>query len=92
MARLDLLPKPDATGRRLQYDQGSSQSEIRCASAKWIARYRVKRALVLNPGTPVEISLRLLPFLNAQDLKLVADSGNLPDTLTKAAAGLRRRI
>ncbi len=32
-------------------------------SPRWISRYRVKKALVLNPYTPLGISLPLLGFL-----------------------------
>lgn len=57
-------------------------------SRRWIARYAVRRALVLNPGTPVQLSLRLLSFLLAPDLKLVDTTPSLPDELRRAARHL----
>jgi hypothetical protein len=38
----------------------------------WLARYAVKRALVLNPYTPGELAARLLPTLVLSDLRAVA--------------------
>lgn len=44
---------------------------------RWILRYGVRRALVLNPHTPDVISLQLLPHLTPADLALVARSADL---------------
>lgn len=60
------------------------------ASRRWIARYPVKRALVLNPYTPTDISLRLLGLLNDADLRLVQTSTTLPEVVREAAGRLRR--
>ena len=57
-------------------------------SQRWIARYRVKRALVLNPYTPSDIAARLLAFLARPDLRLVAESPTLPPQLREAAEHL----
>ena len=57
-------------------------------SRRWIPRYRVKRALVLNPYTPTDLSLRLLALLNAADLRLVRESPGLPLPLRQAASRL----
>lgn len=58
------------------------------AARKWIARYAVKRALVLNPYTPTDISLRLLSFLQRQDLRLIETSPSMPKPLRVAASQL----
>lgn len=55
---------------------------------RWITRYAVKRALVLNPYTPTDLALRLLAFLNRVDLRLVRDSPGLPLPLRQAASRL----
>lgn len=60
------------------------QREI-CASARWIKRYRVRRALVLNPYTPLDIGIRLLGFLTVGDLTLVRTSPMLSESLRRAA-------
>jgi hypothetical protein len=38
----------------------------------WLARYAVKRALVLNPYTPGDLAVRLLPTLAMNDLRALA--------------------
>lgn len=58
---------------------------------RWIARYAVKRALVLNPWTPTELAIRLLAFLNAQDLQLVLTSPTLSEAVREAAQRLAER-
>jgi hypothetical protein len=55
---------------------------------RWIARYAVKRSLVLNPYTPTELSIRLLGFLNRQDLNLVRTSPALPEVVRESALRL----
>ncbi len=51
----------------------------------------VVRNLLGNPKTPLDVSLPLLPRLNATDLKLLRVNKNVPDTLRTAAARLYRR-
>jgi hypothetical protein len=55
--------------------------------SRWLARYHVKRALVMNPWTPVELAVRLLPALVAADRRLVADDANLAPVVRQAARG-----
>lgn len=60
---------------------------------KWIQRYRVKRALVFNPNTPVEVSLSLLNSLVLGDIQEVARDANLnPDLRERARHILEKRI
>jgi hypothetical protein len=54
---------------------------------RWILRYGVRRALVLNPHTPDALSLQLLPHLTPSDLALVARSADL-STRVRDACGL----
>ena len=56
------------------------------AASRWLARYRVKRALILNPHTPTEISLRLLDFLAPNDRRLVSASSMLSERLRRVAS------
>ncbi len=51
--------------------------------------YQVKLNLVQNPKCPLALSLRFLPFLQADDLKLVSKSKNVPGALS---AGARRLV
>jgi hypothetical protein len=57
-------------------------------SRRWIARYAVKRALILNPYTPTDVSLRMLSFLKRQDLRLIETSPSMPESLRVAAGQL----
>jgi hypothetical protein len=47
--------------------------------------------LVNNPKTPLDISLHLLPRLNAVDLKMLTTNKNIPDTLRSIAVKTQRQ-
>jgi hypothetical protein len=51
---------------------------------RWIVRYRVKRTLVLNPYTPLDVALQLVPLLQSQDLRAVLQAGELRADLREA--------
>jgi len=53
----------------------------------WLARYAVKRALVLNPYTPLDLATRLLPTLTHNDLRAMAHDP-AASALLRDAAGL----
>jgi hypothetical protein len=57
---------------------------------KFIKSYVIARNLVNNPKTPLDISLHLLPRLNATDLKLLTTNKNIPDTLRSIALKTQR--
>lgn len=48
---------------------------------KWIARYTIKRAIVLNPYSPPCISIALLPFLQRLHLEEVAEDRSLHEVV-----------
>jgi len=50
--------------------------------------YQVKLSLVQNPKCPVALSMKYLPLLNADDLKHVAKSKNVPGALSTGARRL----
>jgi hypothetical protein len=56
------------------------------AHARWIVRYRVRLTLALNPHTPEELALQLLPHLTASDLRAVARSGDVSARVRDACA------
>lgn len=58
---------------------------------KYARNYTVIRNLTFNPKTPIDVSLHLLPQMNAQDLKLLTTSKNIPDTLRSSALRLDRQ-
>lgn len=52
--------------------------------------YAVVRNLLNNPKTPLDVSLHMLPMINAQDLKRLALNKNIPETLRSTAMKLQR--
>ncbi len=52
--------------------------------------YSVVRNLLSNAKTPLDITLRLLPSLNAQDLKRLTMNKNVPEVLRTSALKLQR--
>jgi hypothetical protein len=58
------------------------------ANQKWISRYSVKRSIVLNPGVPNELALRLLPFMIRTHLAEIAKDPSLPPIRQQAARRL----
>jgi hypothetical protein len=52
--------------------------------------YVVVRNLLNNPKTPLDVSLHLLPMVNAQDLKKLTTNKNIPETLRTTAFKLQR--
>jgi hypothetical protein len=54
-------------------------------SERFIARYAVKRTLVLNPYTPSDLAARLVPLLTLVDLAEVAEDSSLSEQVRQAA-------
>jgi hypothetical protein len=52
--------------------------------------YTVVRNLMNNPKTPLDITLHMLPMLNAVDLKKISMNKNVPETLRTTASKLMR--
>ena len=54
-------------------------------SPRWITRYPVKKALVFNRHTPVDIALALLPHMRQADLRDAARSSQLGEEICAVA-------
>jgi hypothetical protein len=52
--------------------------------------YTVVRNLINNPKTPLDVSMHMLPMLNAVDLKRLTTNKNVPETLRTTAHKLQR--
>ena len=52
--------------------------------------YVVVRNLLNNPKTPLDVSLHMLPMVNAMDLKKLTTNKNIPETLRSTATKLQR--
>ncbi len=57
---------------------------------KFRKKYTVVRNLLNNPKTPIDVSLHLLPAINAIDLKRLTTNKNIPETLRTTAGKLQR--
>jgi hypothetical protein len=57
---------------------------------KFKKNYNVIRNLLNNPKTPLDVSLHLLPIINAIDLKKLCGNKNIPETLRTTANKLQR--
>ncbi len=58
---------------------------------RWICRYRVRLTLALNPYTPEELTLQLLPHLLPADRNAVARAGDVPERVRAACVAPRHR-
>ena len=52
--------------------------------------YTVVRNLINNPKSPLDVTLHMLPILNAVDLKRLTGNKNVPETLRTTAMKLQR--
>jgi len=57
--------------------------------AKWSVRHPVKRALVLNPSTPLVDAIRIATTLRLAELAELAEDASLPEQLRAHASELR---
>lgn len=58
------------------------------AHPRWSARHAVKRALVWNPSTPLDVAIRLATTLRTADLRQIAADETLPPPLRGHVAEL----
>lgn len=52
---------------------------------KWISRYSIKRAIILNPYSPPNISVALIPFMITQHLQEIANDKSLHEIVRLTA-------
>jgi hypothetical protein len=57
----------------------------------FMKNYTIVKNLITNPKTPLDISLHLLPRLNATDLRVLTTNKNVPETLRSMAMKLHRK-
>lgn len=62
------------------------------AHPRWSVRHAVKRALVLNPSTPLADAIRISTTLRAPELTEIANDHSLPDLLRQHAAEVLAEI
>jgi hypothetical protein len=47
----------------------------------WMRHYGIMRAIVRNPRAPIDVTLSLVPRLNAKDQKILAGDRNVPEVV-----------
>jgi len=52
---------------------------------EWMKNYPMKLAIVQNPKTPLGVSLKFMGYIYDKDLKILAQSKNIPSSLATAA-------
>ncbi|MFK7991796.1 MAG: hypothetical protein AB8I08_37610 [Sandaracinaceae bacterium] len=87
MAAIKSPSMTDAEAARIAASKQISEDVLRQIGQRrdWLGNYEVKRNLVINPKTPVGISMKFLSHLRANDLRSVARSKNIPTALRTAA-------
>ena len=55
---------------------------------EWMRNYQVRLALATNPKTPLTVALKQLPTLGERDLRMLAKSRNVPQTVVAQARRL----
>ncbi len=51
----------------------------------WMRHYSVVKALVRNPRSPIDVTLGLVPKLNAKDMKTLSGDRNVPEVVRATA-------
>jgi hypothetical protein len=62
------------------------------AHPRWSVRHEVKRALVLNPSTPLADAIRIATTLRSGELEEIAADASLPEPLRKHAGDVLRDL
>jgi hypothetical protein len=57
---------------------------------RWITRHTIKKIIILNPYTPISMSLRLLAFMQVQDLDEIVLANELDSVLREQAQRMIR--
>lgn len=103
--RLLLDPEPSVVRNLLRNPHLTEQDVVRLTArrptqteiqkeihrSRWGSRYRVRLALVCNPYTPTDLSLKLVGFLLHKDLRQVGQDGNLHELVREEAKRLLKK-
>ena len=71
-------------------NRSSDDDSLRFIAEKreWVANAEVRRALAVNPKTPIPLALRFVGLLPDRELRLVARSKNVPEAVAAQARRL----
>lgn len=59
-----------------------------CANREWVKKYPIRKALVYNHRTPLQVALKLMATLGEKDLAFLAKSKNVSSVITGQARKL----
>ena len=90
-----VLQSPRLTGQEVESFAGMSSLtdeilRLIAGNRAYRKNYTVIRNLMNNSKTPLDVTLHMLPSLNAVDLKKLSNNKNVPETLRTSAAKLIR--
>jgi len=85
LLRNPLLVERDVVRIAAQKPTNTEVLEEVYRSRRWISRYTVKKALVFNRTTPIDIALALLPHMRRQDLRDAVHSSLLDEDVRVVA-------
>ena len=91
LLRNPLLVERDVVRIAAQKPTNAEVLEEVYRSPRWISRYTVKKALVFNRATPLDIALALLPHMRRQDLRDAARSSLLGEDIRRVAKKMLER-
>ncbi|HEV8268309.1 MAG TPA: hypothetical protein VGR00_08755, partial [Thermoanaerobaculia bacterium] len=64
-----------------------SEEVLRAVSFRreWMRQYNILSAIVKNPRSPIDVTLKLVPRLNPRDMKILSGDRNVPEAVRAAA-------
>jgi hypothetical protein len=73
----------DADAESIANMKSVSEDVLRAITFRrdWMRHYGIMRAIVRNPRAPIDVTLSLVPRLNAKDQKILAGDRNVPEVV-----------
>jgi len=96
LVQRSVLQSPRLTEREVEgFSAMASLSDeilrLIATNRNFVKNYVVVKNLLNNPKTPLDVTLHLLPRMNANDLKFLTMNKNIPETLRTTAIKLQRQ-
>ncbi len=87
MAAITSPTMKDAEAARIASSKQVNEDVLRYMGNRrdWLGNYELKRNLLMNPKTPIGISMKFLSHLRSNDLRTLTRSKNIPAALRNAA-------
>jgi len=87
MAAISSPSMKDSEAARIAASKQVTEDILRYVGNRrdWLSNYELKRNLMMNPKTPIGISMKFLSHLRSNDLRSLMRSKNVPQSLRSAA-------